>query len=213
MAKYFSRFPLTQYNLSTGIESDIVTNLLVRFAVEKNIKDNSLLYTNYDIREGDTPEIIASKIYDSPERHWMVLLANDIIDVESDWPLTQNALSKYIDEKYKTDVILNGLEWSLTNIHSYYKVEQIVIPSSNNAKTITRTQIDVDSYDSLIEETYETLLGDGTLIVITISKESKTFYEYEVYLNDLKRNIKLFRKEFIPTLESQLKDIFNVRRT
>jgi len=212
MAKYFSRFPLTQYNLSSGIDSDIVTNLLVRFAVEKQVKDNALLYTNYDIREGDTPEIIASKIYDSPERHWMVLLANDIIDVESDWPLPQSSLSKYINEKYATESVKNGLEWALSNIHSYYKIERIIIPSLNNAETLTETQIDIDSYNDLIEETNETLLGDGTLIIITISKVTKTYYDYEIFLNDRKRNIKLFRKEFIPTLETQLKDIFNTRK-
>jgi hypothetical protein len=37
--------------------------------------------------------------------------------------------------------------------------------------------------------------------------------EYEMELNEKKRQIKLFRKEFVLPLEEQIKTIFNERRS
>ena len=79
MAKYFKYFPKTFYTSdtsSTGV--DTVTNIISRFAFERELKENSTSFYPYQIQDSDTPEIIADKYYDSPERHWVVLLFNDI---------------------------------------------------------------------------------------------------------------------------------------
>jgi hypothetical protein len=213
MAKYFSRFPLTYYSLSEkNFPYDIVTDLLVRFGVEKNIKNNTLIYTKYDIKDGDTPEIIASKLYDSPERHWLVMLANDIVDVEADWPLQQDALLKYIDEKYKSESIEDGISWAKGNVHSYYKIETVTIPLERYGVKKTEVEIDEDSYNDLLETIESVQLNDGNTVIIEISKYTKSYYDYENDVNEAKRNIKLFRREFVSTLESQLKEIFEERK-
>ena len=100
MARYFNFFPKTLYsanNASLGL--DTVTNITARFGFEATLKENSAAFYKYDIRDGDTPEIIATKYYDSPERHWIVLMFNDIYDPQFDWPLDERNLITYIDTK------------------------------------------------------------------------------------------------------------------
>jgi hypothetical protein len=101
MAKYFNYFPKTFYtsnNSTTGLDS--VTNIIARFAFEKGLKENSSTFYKYNIKDSDTPEIIAYKFYGNVERQWVVLLFNDIIDPQFDWPFESNQLITYIDKKY-----------------------------------------------------------------------------------------------------------------
>ncbi len=100
MAKFFSYYPKTFYisnNSTTGTDS--VTNIISRFKFEESLKQNSTAFYPYQIQDGDTPEIIAHKYYNDPERHWIVLLFNDIVDPQFDWPLNQNSIIEYINKK------------------------------------------------------------------------------------------------------------------
>ena len=76
MANYFNFFPVTYYtsgaNNTTSL--DVVTNIISRFSFASGLKDNTAAFYKYQIKESDTPEIIASKFYGNPERHWIVLL-------------------------------------------------------------------------------------------------------------------------------------------
>ena len=75
MARFFRYFPKTLYYSKLDSKSlDTITNILTRFKFENSFKENSITYYEYDIKDSDTPEIIASKFYDSPEKHWAVLL-------------------------------------------------------------------------------------------------------------------------------------------
>ena len=76
---YFAQFPLNIYD-SVGDESyKIVTHLLKRVAVRAKVKVNTLFFDTYDVKEGETPEMIADKLYDDPELHWVILFVNNII--------------------------------------------------------------------------------------------------------------------------------------
>jgi len=60
---YFENFPLIPYDsVGDGTTKD-VTNLLRRVAVRAKIKTNTALYDTYDVIEGETPEMIAHKLY------------------------------------------------------------------------------------------------------------------------------------------------------
>ena len=130
MAKYFSKFPKTYYTLQpTSYGLDIVTNIISRFSLEQSFKDNTSIYEKYNVQESDTPEIIASKLYDSPERHWIVLAMNDIVDAQFDWPLDYRTLITVINSKYTANANTGqtGLNWAQQNTHSYYSVEKRTI--------------------------------------------------------------------------------------
>jgi hypothetical protein len=54
MAKYFNYFPKTVYTLNS-LDVETVTNITSRFGFEQSFKDNSAVYYEYDIQDGDTP--------------------------------------------------------------------------------------------------------------------------------------------------------------
>lgn len=76
--------------------SDIITNVRVK----SDIFNNIVYYQEYDIRDGETPEMISEKFYGSPYYHWIIMLTNERYDYIQDFPMTQVSLEAYIDAKY-----------------------------------------------------------------------------------------------------------------
>ena len=97
---YFVNFPLIPYDSVGNGQFKIVTNLLKRVAVRSKVKTNTALYDTYDVKEGESPEIIAHKLYDDPELHWVVLMTNDITDRFHQWPLSAAQFNQYVPDKY-----------------------------------------------------------------------------------------------------------------
>ena len=97
---YFENFPLIPYDSVGDGNFKLVTNLLKRVAVRSKVKINASYYDTYDVKEGETPEMIADKLYDDPELHWVILLLNDITDRYHQWPKNQNQFLAYVNDKY-----------------------------------------------------------------------------------------------------------------
>ena len=92
---YFEKFPTTFYTLDDQKTVQIVRNIFLRLNINENIKNNLSLYDEYDVLDGETPEIVADKFYKNPQYHWLILHMNDILDPRFDWPLSTNNLIKY----------------------------------------------------------------------------------------------------------------------
>ena len=97
---YFNNFPLIPYDATGTGELKVVTNLLRRVGIRAKVKANTMLYDTYDVRNGETPESIAFKLYDDAELHWVILLVNDITDRFHDWPMTEAQFLQFIKYKY-----------------------------------------------------------------------------------------------------------------
>ena len=216
MAKYFNYFPKTFYNLDEKSNSlDTVTNIIARFAFEGKLKENSSSFYSYQIKDGDTPEIIASKYYGNPERHWIVLLFNNIIDPQFDWPLEYRTFNEYVDEKYSaseyadtSNTSISGLSWArnVNNVHSYYKVINTKLNFEGTNYT-DKIQIDSESYANVADSSTVYTLPNNTTITESITKEIKTHYEYEEQVNENKRTIKLLKSDFVPAVEKEFKRV------
>jgi len=185
---------------------------MAKFSLNESIKENTAVYYEYDIVEGDTPEIIAHKLYGSAQRHWVVLMMNNIVDPQYDWPLTTTTLNNYIDAKYSNTQYANsntsgaGLSYATSNTHSYYKITTTTIP--NGSKIIKKYQVDANTYANVTVTTSTLTLQDNNVITIATSKTTKTYYEHEVEENESKREIKLLKPEFATQLEDEIQRVF-----
>ena len=198
MSKYFSFFPTTLYKpIDKGTSLDVVTNIMTRFKMEEGFKTNSSVYYKYKIEDGETPEILAQRVYGDVERHWILLLFNNIVDPQYDWPLNTITLNNFINNKYSananTIIGETGTMWSRTNIHSYYK--EITTTYNNKSDTIT-IQLDSGTYANTVAETSYITLATGEQIEKRVTKLSKSYYQYEDEQNENKREIKLLKPEF-----------------
>jgi hypothetical protein len=218
MAKYFNYFPKTVYTLDDdGSKLDTVTNIIARFAFEDKLKEKSAAFYKYEIKDSDTPEIIANKYYENSERHWIVLLFNNIIDPQWDWPLEDRTFNEFVNNKYSTaeyantsNTSVSGLSWAKNNanVKSYFKV---VTTTTYENTTIEKFEVDSNTYannvimENGLNENYE--LQDNTTVNIKITKETQTYFDYEKTVNDAKRTINLLKSEFVPAVEKEFKRI------
>ena len=97
---YFDNFPTIIYDSEKENIFKDVKNLLRRVGIRAKIKSNALLYDTYDVKNGETPESLAFKLYGDAELHWVIMLLNDITDRYHDWPMTEAQFSQFVQDKY-----------------------------------------------------------------------------------------------------------------
>ena len=216
MAKYFNYFPKTFYTSNNDVNGvEAITNIIARFAFDSQLKENTSAFYPYQVQDSDTPEIIADKYYGNVEYHWVVLLFNNIIDPQFDWPLKSDTLIDYLDKKYTANGSANtpaqsGLTWALSesNVQGYFKV----ITSTANDGTITQEKITIDAntYANVTtgSNTYTTQAGESVRVVTT--KETQSYYTYETNLNESKREINLVKSDFLPQIEKEFKRVISL---
>jgi hypothetical protein len=105
---YFKKFPKFVYDFdfqdgSGQREYRKITDITRNTRFRRDVLASITIYDYYDIKEGETPEIIAEKIYGSAEYHWIIMLMNERFDYRSDFPMSYIALNDYITDKYGED--------------------------------------------------------------------------------------------------------------
>tara|TARA_Y100000385_G_scaffold179013_1_gene184982 strand:- start:91 stop:612 length:522 start_codon:yes stop_codon:yes gene_type:complete len=118
---YFNKFQKIQYDIKGDGNLYTMTNLMRRVKFNNIVKSNIISFDFYDVQDGDTPEIIAYYYYENIDLYWTILLANDIIDIYSQWPMSVPKFEQYVYDKY-TDI----------NAVHHYEIYQ----ASGNTNTI-----------------------------------------------------------------------------
>lgn len=211
MANFFSKYPKLLIN------NRLVTDIVARAAIRDKYSDRLSIFYPYALQEGDTPELIASKYYGDPEKHWIVLLANDIINPFFDFPLNYSEFNKMLDQKYKTEgaaIGRTGSEYASMTLNQNplgYRAHITTTDIISGVSTTETIYIDEKSYNGGLDGYDDDIFNFATSttqaddISVTIEKEQVTIYDYEMELNEAKREIKLIRKEYAGQLENELK--------
>jgi hypothetical protein len=202
---YFNTLPkiLTVDNNNNVIK---LTNLLARSTIVDELLKDPMLFYNYTVQEGDTPEIVAGKYYGDQYRYWLVLFANQMMDPQWDWPLPSTQFNDYLTEKYSSAAtsanVSSVLLYTQSTPQHYTKTITTTESASMkvNSKTIV---IDLDTYNNLQTGTTSFSFSDGNSVSETITSDIVSIFEYESSLNDAKRNIKLINSSYAPQLEAQ----------
>ena len=109
-----------------------------RVGLRAKVKTNTMLFDTYKVKEGETPEIIAHKMYGDSELHWIVMLVNNIVDRYHDWPMSTNQFNSYLNQKY---VDADGNP-DMSGVH-HYEIDQ----TSGDTK-VTIEVTDLTTYPS-----------------------------------------------------------------
>jgi hypothetical protein len=199
--QYFDTLPkILQYdNVGTG---RVFTNLLARASIIPELLKNPALYYSYDIQEGDTPEIIAHKYYGDSYRYWMVLLANEILNPQWGWPMSNTVFNDYLISKY-------GQAFNTQSTIHHYEKTLTQFDSGTNTTTTNTVEIDLNTYNTTFETTKSYTLPTG-VVTVTISKAAVSYYDYELDLNESKRNIQILNSSYVNQLETELKNLMTV---
>ena len=194
MASYFRQVPNFDY---VNRDSDgknigdyqVVKNLFKRVKIREDILQNLAYFTQYKIQGDDRPDNVAFEIYDDETLDWVVLLSNNIMNIQDEWPMTQSAFNDFLIKKY-------GDIEKANNIHHYETREmkndrgEIVVPKGLNVpKNYKVEYFDVER---------------GQYVIRTNEVDAVTNYTYEVRKEEAKRNIYLIKSDY---LELILEDI------
>ena len=120
---YFKSFPVIPYDSKGDLQFKDVTNLLRRVGMRTKLKTNTFLYDTYSVKEGETPEMIAHKLYGDSELHWIVLLVNEITDRYHQWPMSGMQFLDYINDKYSNPDGIHHYETTQTSGDRKIKLE------------------------------------------------------------------------------------------
>ena len=120
---YFDAFPVIPYDSKGDLNYKDVTNLLRRVGMRAKLKSNTLLYDTYNVKEGETPEIIAHKLYGDTHLHWIILLINDITDRYHQWPMSGGQFLDYLNDKYSNPDAIHHYETTQTSGDTKVKIE------------------------------------------------------------------------------------------
>lgn len=128
---YFEKFPYDVYSLDDRQTIQLITDIFRRITISEELKNNYSIYDNYDIKEGETPEILADKIYGDSNYHWVILHVNEIIDPRFDWPLSNFQLQKFVSGKYGSANVQLTHHWEDANGNWVNSDYPLATPISN----------------------------------------------------------------------------------
>lgn len=131
---YFRDFPQFLYDFNHGndkVKTTVVVDVTRNIRFKKDILSNIALFDEYDIVDGETPEIISEKFYGTPEYHWVVMLANEKYDYRTDFPLQEPVLQKHIQTSYNPVLYSDDWFWDTHedgNVYFHIKITSVQVP-------------------------------------------------------------------------------------
>ena len=176
----------------------VVKNFFKRAKLRDDIFQDLAFFTKYIVIGDDRPDTVATKIYDDPTLDWVVLLSNNIVSIQSEWPLGQAAFNTYVTEKYGDETTL------YSGIHHYESREvkandgTIIIPSG------ARVSVG-QSVSFFDEDTSQQVIRTDVAMPITN-------YMFEEKLNDEKRNIFILKPIYLNILFDDIDQIMRNKK-
>ena len=218
--KYFQRFPSITYALDdNNLDFKQVKNIFARVHFVKEALNNADLYYPYAMKESDTTEVIAHKLYDDPNRYWILMLGNDVVDPYYGVPLKSQSFDNYVIDKY------GSISAAQSNLHHYEK--RVTVSTNKNGiidSQTYKTEITEQYYSDansaietistlptlnnpVIADTQTVTIDDYDNIPITITTTTEyvfvTQYDYEIDVNENKRSFNLLKTDYIVDVENQ----------
>jgi len=192
---YFRELPNVAYQsfLSDSLSSQsylVVKNLFRRNKLRDDLQSVFTIFNKYEIVEGARPDTVAEEIYGDAELDWVVLMTAGILNVRDEWPLSNQQLYKYAEEKY-------GIE-NLTATHHYETKEikdskgRLILPAGKEVNE----DFEIKYYDN------ENVTKSGDDV-----RRSVGNYEYETVKNNKKSLIYLLKPSYLQQFLNDMRQI------
>jgi hypothetical protein len=202
MSSYFQRVPDFNY-VSRLPDSKIgdyvrVKNLFKKGKLREDIFQNVAFFEKYKIVGDDRPDNVAFEVYDDSSLDWVILLSNNILNIQSEWPLPQTDFDRFVLDKYGDyNTLYNG-------IHHYETIEI----KNTQGVTIVPAGLQVDSSYSVSYYDFFTDLQVTTGNLAT----PITNYEYEEKVENDKRNIFILKSRYLNIVFDDMEEIMHTKK-
>ena len=163
-----------------------VKNIFRRVKMRDDLQNNFTLFQKYQIPEGARPDTVSEELFGSANFDWIVLTVAGIINVRNEWPLSNQDLFKYVENKYGNSI----------NSTRFFETKEV--KDSNGRLILSKGKI-VDSNFTIPKP------GEPTATLNPVVGISN--FEYETRLNEEKRNIFILREEYLQEFLDDMRQI------
>ena len=197
MKKYFRQVPDFDY-VSRLPESKIsdyvkVKNLFKKGKLRNDIFQDVTVFTKYQISGDDRPDNVAYEVYNNPDLDWIILLSNNIVNIQTEWPMPQNDFDKLLLSRYKT------YENLYSGIHHYETTE---VTNSQGVVIVPAGLYVASDYKTEYYDYYQ-----DSLVTVQDAVKAVTNYEYEEEQENKKRNIFILKERYLGIVLDDMQDI------
>ena len=192
---YFRELPNLLYQSFTSdkrssLDYTEVKNLFRRVKIRDDLQNVFTIFDKYEIPDEFRPENVAEDFYGNDELDWVVLITANITNVRNQWPLNNRDIYEYSLEKY-------GSALNATRLFETKEVKD----SKNNIILEQGKVVDSD-FEFKYYDTTGFVTVKGTSVRTGISN-----FDYEVRLNNEKRNIYLLKPDYLQQFLNDFRDI------
>jgi hypothetical protein len=166
------------YRMSDGTTT-LINDITAYANITNEWRKDARVQIPYMIRDGELPHMISDRLYGSVEYWWTILMMNNIYDFDNQWPRSYEQLNDYIDRKYPGQ--------SRGDVHHYVNPNGLVADLLS-----TRIALDVT---------------DDAEAIDLASLEPVTIEEFELGLNEAKRQITLVDPDYISAVQTKFEKI------
>lgn len=205
MASYFRQVPNFAYVSRNPGEHQIsnyipVKNLFKRGKLRDDIFGNLNFFEKYSIIGDERPDSVAYKFYNDSTLDWVVLLSNNILNIQSEWPLTQESFDKVMLNRY------GSYENLYSGIHHYETSEiknslgATVLPAGIKLENSWRTNGNfIEVINTKINQIFAGSAGvPSTTVTVTMNNGIAGLeVGSQVYINNISE--KIYNGRFIVT--------------
>ena len=191
---YVSRLSKAQ-NISDYVR---VKNLFKRTRISEQVFNDLTYFTKYQVISDERPDNVAFKIYGDSNLDWLILLANNIINLQQEWPLEHKSYYEFLISKYGSDAGIQGIH--------HYETQEI---KNSIGKVIVPKGLEVPSDFSV------TFFDTGISQEVTVSTNTVTEITNEVYedkINDEKRNINVIKPRFVGLIIEEMERLMKYQK-
>ena len=180
------RYPSFLSDKMSSLDYVEVKNIFRRAKLRDDLQNNFTIFDKYEIPMGARPDTVAEDLYGSAQFDWVILTVAGILNVRNEWPLSDKDIYYYSIDKYGES--LNSVRFFETN----------EVKDTNGRLILPKGKV-VDSNFTIPKP------GEPTATLNPVTGISN--YEYEVRLNEEKRNIFVLREEYLQEFLSDMRDL------
>ena len=99
---YFKNIKNAAIDIDGSGNFDIIKNLTARAKISDKLIDNAGYYETINVIDGERPDHLSQRLYNTSKFHWTFLLLNpQIKNIWDDWPMSSGQLIDYCTNKYQ----------------------------------------------------------------------------------------------------------------
>ena len=233
---YFKNIKNIVIDIDGSGNLDVLKNLTAKAKISDALINNAGFYQTIEVIDGERPDHLSQRLYNTEDFHWTFLLLNpQIKNIWDDWPMKYSQLVEYCTEKYQylaadTDDDLNnkfiigetvtGSVSSAIGILKEIHVNMgyLVIEKTSGTFTITGETISgINSQDSaacnfIKSQAYAPHhhIDDSTAAWVPrrlAGTTAFTYIDYESAVTEQNRNLKVIKPEHIENIANQFAEI------